>query len=430
MISGRMMTADINPADSLNPNSPLFTLEKAIQTAGISCEWVSMWNESVCLQIDIASGRSSRAVLISEQDAIKCLEMDFTKIRALGEYDAYEVLGEDPCIEVSLSVNSGPTSRMLERIPGWEAAAPANPRLKNQGSVAITGARGEDWLAELGTPSDRFDILSGRGSVTLRLKGRQNKTYGEALAFLESAGNAILFEVDLKYGLSFAFRRMRPAVATRFVRRTSLNAAAPTLPRLQYAAEPLSLYRYARSAVGMPLLEFLAYYQVLEYHFYRYSQRDLLDKLRNELRDPNFRADDERHLSRILRITRQPGRGYGDERGQLKSTVRYCVSEDAISDFFSVNPEVLRHFSAKKQAIAGLGPVDPQRKKGDLADSLCERIYDIRCRVVHSKEDGGGQVDSLLMPFSPEAESLRAENVLMRFLAQKVLIAGAIDLPA
>lgn len=421
------MTADINPADSLKSNSPLLALEKMIRAAGISCEWILMWDESVCLQIDIASGRSSRAAVISEKYATMCLEMDFTKIRALGEYEAFEVLGEDPCIEVALLPNGGPSSRLVERISGW---VPASPRARNQGSVTITGTRGEGWSAELGSPSGIFDVLSSFGAITLKLKGRQNRTYDDALAFLESAGNAILFEIDLKYGLSFTFRRMRPVGAMRFGRRDRPNATAPTLPKLQYAAEPLSLYRYARSAVGMPLLEFLAYYQVLEYHFSRYSQRDLLDKLRNELRDPNFRADDERHLSRILRITRQPGRGYGDERSQLKATVRYCVSEDAISDLFSTNPEVLSHFSAKRQVIIGLESVDPKQKKGDLADLLCERIYDIRCRVVHTKEDGGGQSDSLLMPFSPEAESLRAENVLMRFLAQKVLIAGAIDLPA
>ncbi|MGW0703456.1 hypothetical protein ACWD0A_29950 [Streptomyces sp. NPDC002867] len=424
------MTADNSPADSLKSDSPLLALEKTIQAAGISCEWATSWDESALLQIDIASGRSSRAVLISENDAPTCLEMDFSKIRALGEYEAFEVLGENPSIEVALSANSGPTHRLVERIPGWVTADPANPRAKIQGSVTITGTRDEDWSAEISPPSKRFSVLSNFGPVTLKLKGRQNSTYPEALAFLESAGNAILFELDLKYGLSFTFRRMRPVSAMRFGRRANPNASAPTLPKLQYAAEPLSLYRYARSAVGMPLLEFLAYYQVLEYYFSRYSQRDLLDKLRNELRDPNFRANDERHLSRILRITRQPGRGYGDERSQLKATVRYCVSEDAISDFFSANPEVLGHFSAKRQVIAGLEPVDPKRKKGDLADSLCERIYEIRCRVVHTKEDGGGQVDSLLMPFSPEAESLRAENVLMRFLAQKVLIAGAVDLPA
>ncbi|MEV0474531.1 hypothetical protein [Streptomyces prunicolor] len=425
-----MMTAEINPVNSLKSDSPLLALEKAVRAAGVSCEWAAAWDESPCLQINIASGRGSRATSISEREATACLEMDFTKIRALGEYEAFEVLGEDPCIEVALSTSNGPSSRLVERIPGWVAVESETRRGRSQGSVAIIGTRSEDWSAELRTPSDRFSILSGVAAVTLKLKGRQNRTYDEALAFLESAGNAILFEIDLKYGLSFTFRRMRPVGAMRFGRRAHSNATAPTLPRLQYAAEPLSLYRYARSAVGMPLLEFLAYYQVLEYHFSRYSQRDLIDKLRNELRDPNFRADDERHLSRILRITRQPGRGHGDERSQLKSTVRYCVSEDAISDFFTANPEVLGHFSAKKQVIAGIEPVDPKRKKGDLADSLCERIYDIRCRVVHTKEDGGGQVDSLLMPFSPEAESLRAENILMRFLAQKVLIAGAIDLPA
>lgn len=426
------MTVDNNPvAGSLKPNSPLLALEKKIQAAGISCEWTTSWDESALLQIDIASGRSSRAVLISEEDAPTCLEMDFAKIRALGEYEAFDALEENPSIEVALTATSGPTHRLVERIPGWVTATPEeNLRTKAQGSVTITGTRGEDWSAEISSPSKRFSVFCSFGPVTLKLKGRQLRTYPEALTFLESAGNAILFELDLKYGVSFTFRRMRPVGPMRFGRRTHQNASAPTLPKLQYAAEPLSLYRYARSAVGMPLLEFLAYYQVLEYYFSRYSQRDLLDKLRNELRDPNFRADDERQLSRILRITRQPGRGYGDERSQLKATVRYSVSEDAISDFFSANPEVLGYFSAKRQAIAGLEPVDPKRKKGDLADLLCERIYEIRCRVVHTKEDGGGQVDSLLMPFSPEAESLRAENVLMRFLAQKVLIAGAVDLPA
>ncbi|MFF8261153.1 hypothetical protein [Streptomyces virginiae] len=424
-----MMTADINPVDSLKPNSPLLALEKTVRAAGVPCEWVTIWDESTCLHIDIPSGRKSRTVQISEGIAARCSKLDFTKIRALGEYDAFEMLGENPCIEVALSADDRRSSHLLESIPGWEADESANPRARVQGSASITGVRGEVWSADIGTPSDGFSLLSSFPSFTLKLRGRQNGTYDEALAFLESAGNAILFELDLKYGISFTFRRLRRTGPMRFGRRARPHAAAPTLPKLQYSAEPLSLYRYARSATGMPLLEFLAYYQVLEYHFSRYSQRDLLDKLRNELRDPSFRADDERHLARILRITRQSGRGYGDERSQLKATIRYCVSEDAISDFFLGNPEILDHFGAKKQVILGLEPVDLLRKKGDAADLLCERIYNIRCRVVHSKEDGGGQMDSLLMPFTPEAESIRAENVLMKFLAQKVLIAGAMNLP-
>ncbi|AYC41241.1 hypothetical protein [Streptomyces griseorubiginosus] len=418
-----------NAADFLNPESPLLALEEEVKALGAGYKWSQLYEDSAYLLVEIKCGRKSRYITISENDATDYLGFNFTKFRGLGEYEAYETLTEEPYIEVAVTGNGGPWLRMLDRIPGWSPEDPSSRiNRSSRGTVKIRGDRGEDWSAELGTPSDDFRLLSRYGASTLRLFGKKNQTHDEALKFLEAAGNAILFDIDLKYGISLTMRRVRSLNGLRIARRARVDTP-PALPKLQYATEPLSLYTYARSAQGMPLLEFLAYYQVLEYYFPRYSQRDQLDKLRNELRDPTFRTDDDRDLSRILRISQQSGRGYGDERSQLKSTVRYCAPEDAISGFFDSNLEIGEHFADKKQSIAGLTPLDLSGKKTDLINAVCERIYDIRCRVVHSKEDGGGQAESLLMPFSPEAESLRAENILMRFLAQKVLIAGASDMP-
>ncbi|MCC4318082.1 hypothetical protein [Streptomyces malaysiensis] len=405
-------------------------MEQEIKALGVGYKWSKYYDDSACLMVEIKCGRRSRYISISENDAPDYLGFKFAKFRGLGEYEAYETLTEEPCVEVALTGNGGPWQRMLDRIPGWSPEDPSSRVSRNQGVVEIRGDRGENWSAELGVSSNDFRLLSRYGMATLRLKGRKNRTHDEALKFLETVGNSVLFEIDLRYGISLTMRRVRSLGGLRIGRRAARVDTPPTLPKLQYATEPLSLYWYARSAQGMPLLEFLAYYQVLEYYFPRYSQRNLLDKLRNELRDPTFRTDDDRDLSRILRISQQSGRGYGDEQSQLKSTVRYCVTEDTISGFFDVNPEVGEHFSSKQQSIVGLVPLNLGGKKADLINAICERIYEIRCRVVHSKEDGGGRAESLLMPFSPEAESLRAENVLMRFLAQKVLIAGASDLPA
>ncbi|MGW1711562.1 hypothetical protein ACWCP8_40685 [Streptomyces sp. NPDC002206] len=425
------MQSEKEPTDLIEPGSPLFAVEEQLKEAGTTYSWAKYPDDSACfLKVEVKAGRKVRTVVVGEREASNFIGIDFSRFRGIGDYEAYEKMGDESVIEVALS-GYGPGTRFLERTPGWiseESRAGRASRLG--GYVQLNGTRGEEWSARLGTASREFRAIANASQITLRLTGRACQTHDEALKFLEAAGNSVLFEFDLAYGIALTMRRARSTGGWRPGRKVRLSDSPPVLPRLEYGAEPLSLYSYARSAQGMPLLEFLAYYQVLEYHFPRYSQRDLLDKLRNELRDPTFRADDERHLSRILGISRQAGNGYGDEKSQLRSTVRYCVSEDAILDFFESNDEVREHYENKRQPIKGILPLDSKSKKGDLLSLTCERIYDIRCRVVHSKEDGGGQGESLLMPFSPEAESLRAENIFMRFLAQKVLIAGAKNLTA
>jgi hypothetical protein len=57
-----------------------------------------------------------------------------------------------------------------------------------------------------------------------------------------------------------------------------------------------------------------------------------------------------------------------------------------------------------------------------------ERIYDIRCKVVHTKslEDGGGE--DMILPFSKEADLLIDDVELIQFLARRVLIASSAPL--
>ncbi|WP_406104695.1 hypothetical protein OG698_21240 [Streptomyces sp. NBC_01003] len=425
------MSTDNAAPDALSPDSPLLDLEDQLKRQGVSYRWNPVYDGVVhSLTVSIKSGRKTRDVDISEKRAKDCLGFEFTQYRALGDLDAFERVGDTPCIEVALN-NSGPSYvQNLARLPGWELLEDSE---EGEGGwvVRFQGSRDERWTAEIGSPSKAHALLSeGYGRApTLRIFRNASGTYEESLAFLESVGSSILFEFDMNYGIPLTMRRARFLGARRARPRFVRSAQLPTLPRLRYGKEPLSLYNYARSATSMPLLQFLAYYQVLEYHFPRYNQRDLLDRLRNELRDPRFRPDDEMHLSRILRISQQSGRGYGDERSQLKATMKYSVSGDAIAELISGDAALMEHFSQKKPLISG-APVIDVKNKSTLVETVCDRIYHIRCLVVHSKEDGGGNADSLLLPFTSEADSVRTENELMRFLAQKVLIASAEALPA
>src|SRR5699024_1832791 len=62
-----------------------------------------------------------------------------------------------------------------------------------------------------------------------------------------------------------------------------------------------------------------------------------------------------------------------------------------------------------------------QRKNHDIRIDVANRIYDLRCRIVHTK---GENDTDLLLPFSEEIKHLRHDIELIEFISRKVLIAS------
>ncbi|MDF2051151.1 hypothetical protein [Arthrobacter sp. Cr_A7] len=183
----------------------------------------------------------------------------------------------------------------------------------------------------------------------------------------------------------------------------------------------MSLSRYATSATGMNLLAFLAYYQVLEFFFARYSELEAIRKARTNLRNPLFNIEDDGQLGRLLMLG--GGAKGRSERDQLKATLRSCLEVDEIDTFVLHHPERAAHLKNKKK-IVDVSIINVENRGVDLIDQVAYRIYEIRCRVVHAK-DGGGHDSKLLMPYSPEVKELSHDVDLVRFCAQRALIASA-----
>jgi hypothetical protein len=60
-----------------------------------------------------------------------------------------------------------------------------------------------------------------------------------------------------------------------------------------------------------------------------------------------------------------------------------------------------------------------------LRNDVADRVYDIRCKIVHTKTDTRDGSVELLLPFSPEAEQLSFDIDLVQHLAQLVLVASS-----
>ena len=284
---------------------------------------------------------------------------------------------------------------------------------------------GISWTAEIGTQTNRFRALqavSSRRTPTLKIHGVNPPHHEDAVRALETVANAIMFELDLRYGvLAMLSRTAQPRLVKP---RRRPRTEPPALPKFKYQTDAISLYFYARSAQGMPLLQYLAYYQILEHYFPSYARRELLERLRNQLKDARFSTEEDTHLGRLIGIVHRYGQGYGNEREQLKATIRACVEEDELHLFVTEDSPVEKYFTGT-QAIKGLRQLNLNDRASDIRDQVANRIYDLRCRIVHTKDESTNLAPEPLFPFSREADSIFDDIELLKFLAQKVLSANA-----
>ncbi|MFF0062654.1 hypothetical protein ACFYRC_14035 [Streptomyces sp. NPDC005279] len=445
----------------LDENDARLQLEKHCREAGIEASW--FWHEPrLHLRVGFPNGQDKRWQVVSRNTAEEYLSIEFPLFTCLGDFDA--VLFKDKQTIEATVLTASPVSRIQElpgvRLIGYSQMELLDIDEDGESEQRPSGSRvtGNDaWILEFAVTPDRpnlrvamgsasrdFTIISDRNRrrymnrdreplphglgrfTTIRISGISTTRHDEALEILNRISGAVFFELDLQYGVAPRLAPSWTSERARMGSRLQQEKAqeAPRNPQNQYPEKPLSLYWYGRSSAGIPLLEYLAYYQVLEYFFPSFSHRDTLEKLRNELLDPRFRPDEDRNLVRIINLASGRGKGFGSEREQLRSTIGGCVTEGHIRDFIESSDTLSEHFSGK-QKIKDVAHLNIEDMKNDLLTSLANRVYDIRCRIVHAKEDGGKSAVDLLLPSSKEAEALGPDIELIKFLAQKVLIAGA-----
>jgi hypothetical protein len=387
----------------------------------IECHEERDFDDEPMFRIDVPAGRRTRSVFIwTAEKGRALLEERFEQFRYLGDYEAI-CSYEGGTIEAALRNIGSATPRRIAKAFGLPDENVTRSELPD------IGVRGDGPYADLSvsltSPSVLLRRLSRPGPrrFALRIEGLHLRGHDAYVQALETVANSWFFETDAKYALAFALERRRvPPRRRRFQR----GAAPVGFPRSAYDSEPMSLYWYARGAAGMPLLQFLAFYQAIEFYFPAYSQADARQKLQNIVKDPEFNPHSDRHIGRLVDVLVARGRSpFGDERAQLRATVRATVDVHEIRDL--VDEQGNAEFFAKK--ISGLTEVTLKSTLSDvdLMDHVADRLYDIRCRIVHTKETSDGDEFGLLLPFSRQADQLGHDIELVRIVCRRVLVANS-----
>ncbi|NOJ12588.1 hypothetical protein [Vibrio splendidus] len=282
-----------------------------------------------------------------------------------------------------------------------------------------------DLYKDIGRPrpmmrTDRFERRKS-ATTSLKITGLNITNHDQALNVIKTIFASICFQIDCKTNLPLML-----ATERNFSR---INAVSSTTDELQlsavtqkYDSEALSLYWYAQSALGMPLLQYLALYQVVEFYYPIYSELAAQKKVSNALKDPCFNHHDEKDIAKIFNIVKSSS-STRSELSQLESTFKECLDVSVLRDWLKEDTKREEYFRSKNAVKLSEYKINSNADDDDLLRQVWQRFYNIRCRIVHTK--GAESELDVLHPQSREIKYLAHDIELANFLAHRVLISSS-----
>ncbi|MFI0144721.1 hypothetical protein [Streptomyces globisporus] len=242
---------------------------------------------------------------------------------------------------------------------------------------------------------------------------RLEKTAGQIVS-------SLLYELDVRNGIRFHTDRWLAERGNRSVLSRRAATSVIRFPEISIKPELATLFGFAASATENPPLAFLTYYQILEHNLASAVKRRALNKMAKELSDPLFNRSSRDDLLRIFMISERST--HMPEATQLRTLIDECVRPEALAEFFATGDQ-LSHFG-NKGPIVGVETVNPSNPKVPLASQVADRVYGIRNRIVHAKDDPRYGEAPPLLPEGPEADALWPDILLARLLATEVILDG------
>jgi hypothetical protein len=406
-------------------------LELRCAAAGLSIEFVEPEEEGASGFFAITDPKAewkwSLCFAGNPLDEEILLNSRFESYRPLSGYDATwsRSDGRIECElvwESGLFLQDGPFDELCVKLGlGRDAAAQASlsvpvPTGVGQPRVSIGWSSHEHRVWRCASPAVHVWSSQERVPVVV-IEGVKIEGDLEARKLLESYGVAALLELERCFGFAARLRGHYPWNLWIVV---GNQKPRPSLRELRGAPEiePVSLYWQGRGAGNLPA-QFIGFYQVLEFYFSRCARKAFEEKLCTKLEVAGLGKADAGTLKSLDGAAKRRGRPLVSEEEQLACTLNVIVDGARLREFIEGDVYLNRHYRGTEQGIVKTR-IPAEDGVLDLRRVTARRLYEIRCRLVHTKE-GGRKGSPVFLPLSAEAAALRHDVVLIRFLARQAL---------
>ncbi len=413
-------TKDVSKKGDSKSQSPWDKLKKKCDKAGIKLTEENFLQTSHPA-VHIPAGKGEHVKhLMTDKTINKFLKVPFEKYICLQDYDAICSYG-DGIIEAIIHPLFHEYSHDFVKgvmTPTGQQQSTFNLKVSSQrkDGIDIHLSKSSDVMRELTRE------FSSDSSISLIVRNAKVNQHDDAQELLVRLADSFFFELDRCFGFTFTLQRAR---LLRLRRRPDFMDSPKkdiTFPEWKYDADPMSIYWYARSARDLPLLQFLAYYQVIEYYFPTYAQAAAKKDIQDIHKKPTFQSDCDADIRLILSELKSCASVLSDEKKQMEVTLQECITHDELLEFLSSDDDRKEYYSNQISETLSIDMLHINDSKADLRINAARRIYDIRCKIVHTKSDTSQPEVKSILPFSKEVEQLHFDIDLAHYLAQKVLI--------
>lgn len=391
---------------------------------------------------DIPAGREKHdCFLVFREESIdQALNCKFEKFRFLQGYEGIWSK-EQGIIEAEISSVENPSRFFFNRLNELiNKPEKEDEDEETEEVTSISLPSFDDYIISMGYCTQEFAFLSGsrergpRGRnmrrITLKIENSKAGTHDTAREILEKIANSIFFQIDLSFEMPISLQSQRESWIERHNKRRRKQlfvdeSATISEPKYEYDSEPISLYWYAKESGQMPIFQYLAFYQTTEFYFPIYSSFEAKQKIQGIIKDPRFNPNRDTDITKIISTiqSNSGGKSFGNEREQLKATINSCTNNVELKEFFSADQNRFDFFADNKGKNLAKQKISVKNDTADLVAEVSERIYEIRCRIVHSKASEGDF--DVLLPYSNEVKKMNYDIELIEFIARKVLITSS-----
>lgn len=261
--------------------------------------------------------------------------------------------------------------------------------------------------------------------ATVQVTGLTEETTTAAVIASTELINAALFTMSYLKGIPYRLMEHWPPNVAQarprpFPARDRIGGFLLELPPVRYNDDLLRFYQLG-IGTEIPELQYLAFYQVLEYFFVQVADETLYATLRARIANPAFRAV-PRYLDQIIQDVLSHAKTT-DETEMLKLVIAKYVPDSQLGDFIVRYEEHLgEKWYTRRRDRFGV-PLEVKIQAGHLAGNVAAVVKTVRNALVHSSdrfERIGRHV-----PFSESSELVKTEVPLLKFVAEAVIIGSA-----
>lgn len=265
-----------------------------------------------------------------------------------------------------------------------------------------------------------------RAPAVLTIEGYKNSTPDGKESDLRKIVTSVLFDFSYSYNLVFEATSfdslIRRIPLTRRNRTTTPDGKVQFIFR-KYIPELIEYFNIGEK-VDYPPFRFICYYHILEYFSDKSAYYYAAKKLKSLMIKPDFHINTDRYINQAINFFKIESTKYTSDKIKIKRVINQFINRTDFEDYLR-DVGILDYFKTPVTLVCSrdleLPGIDFENDS-KFEETLTQRIYAMRCSIVHSNPDFE---ESKAVPFSPtddNIQKLRKEIDMIFEVARTIIV--------